>query len=233
MDAIRSVITNPWVITGWLILDVISLGLLLYDLKHHNPEIMSIMKFVWVLTVLYSGPLGLCVYAFSGRKQIAHDSLWRKSFRSVAHCYSGCGAGEVTGVIITAGLLRLGNWWISGVTFVLAYVAGFTLTMIPLRQDGEGFGQALKDAVYSETASIAVMEIVAISVDMFLGGKSTISETLFWSSLVVSLSLGLVAAYPVNVLLIHWGVKAGMHSPKEMAKHAQHTHGESRSESAH
>lgn len=26
---------------------------------------------------------------------LSHDSLWRRSFRSVAHCYSGCGAGEV------------------------------------------------------------------------------------------------------------------------------------------
>ena len=29
--------------------------------------------------------------------------------------------------------------------------------------------------------------------------------------------MGLLAAYPVNLLLIHFGIKEGMHSPKEMA----------------
>lgn len=43
---------------------------------------------------------------------------------------------------------------------------------------------------------------------------------LFWSALVFSLSMGLFAAFPVNVLLVRWGVKKGTHSPKEMAKHA-------------
>ena len=42
-------------------------------------------------------------------------------------------------------------------------------------------------------------------------------DPLFWSSLVFSLSVGLIAAYPVNVLLIRLGVKKGMHSPKHMA----------------
>jgi hypothetical protein len=31
--------------------------------------------------------------------------------------------------------------------------------------------------------------------------------------------VGLLAAYPVNVLLILTGVKKGMHSPAEMARH--------------
>ena len=36
--------------------------------------------------------------------------------------------------------------------------------------------------------------------------------------MVVSLSLGLLAAWPVNVLLIRFGVKEGMHDPREMAE---------------
>jgi hypothetical protein len=45
------------------------------------------MKFVWGFTVLYSGPVGLAVYWYSGRSQIRRDSLWRRGFRSVCHCY--------------------------------------------------------------------------------------------------------------------------------------------------
>jgi len=62
------------------------------------------------------------------------------------------------------------------------------------------------------------MELVAIGVDLWLAGNATIGEPLFWSSLVVSLTAGLVAAYPVNVLLIALGVKEGMHSPRELAE---------------
>ncbi len=189
--------------------------MLIRDLRLSNPQTPSLMKLVWGFTVLYSGPLGLAVYIYSGRRQIARDSLWRRGFRSVAHCYSGCGAGEVVGISVTAGLLGLGTWWVAGITFTLAYVAGFALTVGPLLQEGVPLRRAFWDAVYSETASITVMEVVAISVDLWLAGKATIGEPIFWASLIFSLSMGLLAAYPVNLLLIAWGVKEGMHSPKE------------------
>ena len=41
-------------------------------------------------------------------------------------------------------------------------------------------------------------------------------EVLFWAALVFSLSLGVVAAYPVNVFLIEFGVKEGMMNPIDM-----------------
>lgn len=217
--ALRSALTSPLFLAAWLPLVGLSLAVLVRDLVRNNPQIGGLMKWVWVFTVIYSGPLGLWVYYYSGRAQIARDSLWRRGFRSVAHCYSGCGAGEIVGVVVTAGLLSLGTWWIAGVTFALAYVAGFGMTVGPLMQEGVGLRQALWDAFYSETASITVMEVVAIGTDIWLAGDATMAHALFWSSLVFSLSVGLLAAYPVNVVLIRFGVKSGMHSPKEGAGH--------------
>ena len=135
-----------------------SVGALLWDLRTNNEAIGGLMKFVWIFTVLYSGPLGLVGYLYSGRRQIAHDSLWRRGFRSVAHCYSGCGAGEITGIVITVGLLALGNFFVALVTFTLAYVAGFMMTVGPLVEEGVAYREALFDAFYSETASIVVMK---------------------------------------------------------------------------
>ena len=218
-DSLKAVVTAPAFLVVWGLLVAAALAWLIYDLRANNAQTPSLMQAVWVFTVLYSGPLGLAVYFYSGRRQIARDSLWRRAFRSVAHCYSGCGGGEIVGVIIAAGLLSLGNWWIAGITFALAYVAGFALTVGPLMQDGVPLRQALWDAVLSETASITVMEVVAISVDLWLAGSAGMGEPIFWASLVFSLSLGLLAAYPVNVLLIAWGVKEGMHSPKEAHGH--------------
>lgn len=96
----------------------------------------------------------------------------------------------------------------------------FALTAGPLMQEGVGFGQAMLDAFYSETASITVMEIVAITTDLLLAASATMSDPIFWSSLITSLTAGLAAAYPVNVLLIRFGVKEGIHIPREMATHA-------------
>lgn len=175
------------------------------------------MKFVWGLTVLYSGPLGLAVYWYAGRAQIPHDSLWRKGFRSVSHCYSGCGAGEVIGVILAAGILSLESTAVIAITFACAYVLGYALTVGPLVQGGVGIGEAMKDALYSETPSITIMEIAAIGTDIWLAGEAHITDVLFWSGLIFSLSIGFLIAYPVNVWLVNHSVKEGMQNPKAAA----------------
>lgn len=211
MDFLRQALSSPIFLIVWSILVLLSMIILVRDLARYNSQIVGLMKWVWIFTVLYSGPLGLAIYYYSGRKQISSDSLWRRGFRSTAHCYSGCGAGEVVGVLIAVGLLALGNLWVALITFVLAYTGGFALTVGPLLQEGVALPQALKDAAYTESASIVVMEAVAITVDLFLAQNAGISEILFWSALVFSLSIGFIAAYPVNVLLINRGVKKGMH----------------------
>lgn len=218
-QTLRAILTHPAFLVVWGLLLAASLAALLRDLSAENPQIGGLMKWVWLFTVLYSGPLGLAVYYYSGRRQIARDSLWRRGFRSVAHCYSGCGAGEIVGVVVTVGILGLATAWVAGITFFLAYVAGFALTAGPLMEEGVPFRQAMWDAFYSETASITVMEVVAISVDLWLAGDAGMGDPVFWSSLVFSLSMGLLAAYPVNVVLIRMGVKEGMHSPKDAHAH--------------
>jgi len=91
------------------------------------------------------------------------------------------------------------------------------MTVGPLLQEGVDLREALWDAFYSETASITVMEIVAIGVDLWLVGEGTgMADVLFWTSLVFSLTIGLIAAYPVNLALIYVGVKEGMMNPAKM-----------------
>jgi hypothetical protein len=204
---------EPRLLMVWVGLMLVSQGVLHWDLRHHNSHLMPLMKAIWRLTVLYAGPLALAIYYYSGRKEIPKDTLWRRGFRSVSHCYAGCGLGEIVGLLIAIELLALGNWGIIGVTFTMAFMAGYALTIFPLMQDGVSLKRALRDALYSETLSIAVMEVVAISVDRWLGGNAGITEVRFWTSMLISLSLGLLAAYPVNVWLIHRGIKEGMHSP--------------------
>ncbi|WP_231187250.1 DUF4396 domain-containing protein [Haladaptatus sp. DYF46] len=153
-----------------------------------------------------------------------YDSLWRRGFRSTAHCYSGCGAGEVVGMVSIAGALATGSTLVQAAgTFALAYVFGYALTMGPLMQEGEEFRSAFMDALYSETPSITVMEITAIGTDLLLAGGAKFDEVLFWGSLVFSLSVGFLFAYPVNAALVRFGVKEGMMNPKEMRDDSGHT----------
>lgn len=215
MQAIEAIISSPAFLLVWAGLMLPSLGILLRDLQRNNAHLMSLMKWVWGLTVLYSGPLGLAIYWMTGRKEIATDSLYRRAFRSVAHCYSGCGMGEIAGVVIAAGLLSLGNIWTAAITFFLAYVAGYSLTVGPLVQGGVPLKTAMKDAFLAETPSITVMEIVAIGVSLTLADHAAMGDVRFWSSLIVSLTCGLIAAYPVNIALIHYGVKEGMMDPRD------------------
>lgn len=214
MELIIQTLSSPWFLIVWAVQMLAAQIILIRDLNVNNSHIPPLMKAVWVLTVLYSGLFGLAIYFYSGRKEIPRDSLWRRACRSVAHCYSGCGAGEVVGLIIAVGLLALSTPWVVAVTFSFAYLFGLGLTVGPLIQGGVAFGEALKDAIYSESASIIVMEAVAIGSDLFLAGEATMGDARFWSSLTVSLTLGLLAAYPVNALLIRFGVKEGMGSPK-------------------
>jgi len=219
-EPLREFLSGSEFLIGWAILMVPSLALVIRDIRTNNAHLMPLMKVVWALTVLYSGPLGLAVYWLTGRKEISRDTIWRRAWRSVSHCYSGCGMGEIVGVFIAAGLFSLGNLWVAGITFALAYVAGYALTVGPLMEDGVSFETAMRDAFLAETPSITVMEIVAVGTDLLLASGAHMSEPIFWSGLIFSLTLGLFAAYPVNVALIHFGVKEGMMDPRNTG----HTH---------
>lgn len=208
-------LSNPLFLLIWGVSVAFGLSIVIFDLIMSNSELSTVMKAVWALTVAYSGLIGVALYYWSGRHQMSDDSLWKRACRSVAHCYAGCGAGEVIGVIISIGLFSLGQVWAGVLTFLLAYTLGILLNMGALAAAGEDTGTALEDSLISETGSIVVMEAVAIGVDFWLSGSAGITDTLFWSSMAVSLTAGLVAAYPVNLWLLHEGVKEGMADPRE------------------
>ena len=210
----NTILSSGTVLLAWVVLVGVSVAVLVQDLIRRNTGLASLMKVVWSLTVLYSGPIGLAVYWWTGRKEIPEDTDGRRAWRSTAHCYSGCGAGEIVGLSLAVGFLALGNLGTAAVTFSFAYLFGFSLTLGPLLQEGVALGTALKDAFLSETASITVMEIGAIGTDLLLARGAGFGEVRFWSALAVSLSVGFFLAYPVNLWLVKRGVKEGMMDPR-------------------
>jgi hypothetical protein len=213
-QTLQPFLSSPIVLGVWLVLIAVSLGVLWWDLRKRNQAIGPLMKLVWTLTVLFSGPIALAVYWWSGRTQIPHDSIWRGGWRSASHCYSGCGPGEVVGLIIAA-VIGVGIFGTVLLTFFFAYLFGYALNIGPLMEDGVPFGEAAKESLYSETLSIGVFEIVAVGADLILAPTAGVTSVLFWMALFVSLSIGYLLVYPLNAGLISRGVKGGMSNPAE------------------
>jgi len=89
---------------------------------------------------------------------------------------------------------------------VLAFVFGYALTMRSL-VGSVGPRRAGRLALASDTVSIATMEIVDNLFILAVPGAlaATLSDALFWWSLVVSLAVAFVVAVPVNRWLIRRG----------------------------
>jgi hypothetical protein len=93
------------------------------------------------------------------------------------------------------------------ISVVLAFVFGYLLTLLPLLRAGLGFGTALSLALASDTLSITIMEIVDNAVVLVIPGAmdAGLATPLFWGSLVFSLIIAGVVAFPVNRWLIARG----------------------------
>ena len=136
----------------------------------------------------------------------SRSSLNRLAWSATLHCLSGCAIGEVLGMVVGTAL-GLGAGATIALAVALAFVFGFALTMLPLLRHGLGFKQALRLAFASDTASIAIMELVDNSIMFAIPGAMTagLASMLFWMSLAGALALAALAAFPVNRWLIRRG----------------------------
>src|SRR6266487_1863509 len=133
-------------------------------------------------------------------------SLNRLAFSATTHCLTGCSIGEVLGMVIGTAL-GWGNWPTVVLSTALAFMFGYLLTLLPLLQGGMGLGAALTLAFASDTLSITIMEIVDNAVMVVIPGAMSagLTDPLFWVSLLVSLVLAGLAAFPANRWLIARG----------------------------
>jgi hypothetical protein len=143
----------------------------------------------------------------AGHDHSAHGgSLNRVAFSATAHCLTGCAIGEVLGVIIGTAL-GWGNFETIVLAIALAFLFGYSLTMLPLLRAGLAFAAAVPLALASDTLSIAVMELVDNAILLVVPGamEAGLDSLLFWASLAFALLIAGVAAYPVNRYLIARG----------------------------
>ncbi len=134
------------------------------------------------------------------------DSLNRLAFSATAHCLTGCAIGEVLGLVIGTAL-GWSNVATIALAVALAFLFGYSLTMLPLLRSGMALGAVLPVAFAADTLSITVMEIVDNLIMLAVPGAMEAGPTslLFWGSLAFALAVAFVAAFPVNRYLIARG----------------------------
>jgi len=159
----------------------------------------------------------------------AQDSLNRLTLAATLHCLTGCGIGEILGMVISTWL----GWSNTGsivLSVLLAFFFGYALAMRPLLTSGLAVAQALRLALASDTISIVVMEIIDNALILVIPGAmdAHLTDTLFWGSLVVSLALAFLATFPVNRWLISRGrghaLTHAFHTTAAIPARSEHHH---------
>ena len=140
-----------------------------------------------------------------GSTDPSEDRL-RLATSATAHCLAGCGLGEVAGVAIG---LAIGLSVVA--TLVLAVVLGFVfgLGLIPLLQAGFSWSWAIRQVLVAEGLSIAIMETAEVLVEVYTPGvmQAGLSSPIFWGGMLLALTAGFLAAWPVNYWLVGKGIR--------------------------
>jgi hypothetical protein len=112
----------------------------------------------------------------------------------------------VLGMVIGTAL-GWGDWETIALAVALAFVFGYSLTMVPLVRGGLALGAAIPVALAADTISITIMEIVDNAIMLLIPGamEAGLTNLLFWGSLAVALLVAGAAAFPVNRWLIRRG----------------------------
>jgi Domain of unknown function (DUF4396) len=122
------------------------------------------------------------------------------------HCLTGCAIGEVLGMIIGTAL-GFSDFQTIVLAVALAFLFGYALTSLPLLRAGFAFAAVVPIALASDTASIAVMEIVDNAILLIIPGamEAGLGDVLFWGALSIALVIAGAFALPLNRWLIARG----------------------------
>lgn len=133
-------------------------------------------------------------------------SLNRMSMSATLHCLTGCGIGELLGLIISS-ILGWGVVASIALAVSLAFVFGYSLTLKSLLGSGLALASALPLALASDTLSITVMEVVDNAIIFAIPGAASGGplSLIFWGAFAVAMAGAFVAAFPVNCFLIARG----------------------------
>jgi hypothetical protein len=129
--------------------------------------------------------------------------LNQMAFSATIHCLTGCALGEIIGLVIGTAI-GLPDVATIALAVGLAFLFGYTLSLLPLIKSGIGLKAALPVVLAADTLSIAVMEIVDNTVMVLIPGAMSagLVNPLFWLGMSLALTAAFWAAYPLNRYLL-------------------------------
>ena len=208
-----------------LILSGASALIVVGDILAGHRQKMAVMNFVWPITALWSGPLGLAAYWLIGRQatngeEKRHKPFWQSILIGDAHCGAGCTVGDLAGewLVYLAGLTIAGSvlWANYLFDFVLAYVVGIFFqyySIAPMR--GLSGWQGIKAAVKADTVSLVAFEIgmfawMALVSKVLFHPKLEPTQAAYWYMMQIAMLVGFLTAYPANWWLLRKKLKEPM-----------------------
>lgn len=122
------------------------------------------------------------------------------------HCLTGCALGEIAGLVVGTAL-QLSNGATIALAVGLAFLFGYSLSLLPLKNSGLPLGKAMRLVLAADTLSIATMELVDNAVMLVIPGAmdAGLVNPLFWVGMGVALTAAFYAALPVNLYLLKRG----------------------------
>jgi hypothetical protein len=133
-------------------------------------------------------------------------ALTTVAISATLHCLTGCAIGEVLGMVIGTAV-GFSDLETVALAVVLAFFFGYALTSLPLLRAGFALATVVPIALASDTASIAVMEIVDNVIILLVPGamEAGAGDVLFWGTLSIALVVAGMFALPLNRWLIARG----------------------------
>jgi hypothetical protein len=136
----------------------------------------------------------------------AEPSLNRAASSATNHCLTGCAIGEVVGMAL-ATAFGWGNVTSIALAVVLAFVFGYSLTLMPVLRAGLSLRRATGVALAADTVSIAIMEAVDNGLVALVPGAldAGLADAKFWWSIGLGFAIAYGPAWAVNRWLIARG----------------------------
>lgn len=165
---------------------------------------------------------------------MASATLNQTAVSATLHCLTGCAIGEIVGLVVGTAL-DWSNAATIALSIGLAFVFGYSLSLLPVLKAGVALSAALGVVLAADTLSIATMELVDNAVVAVVPGamEAGLVNPVFWLSMALALSAAFAAAFPVNRYLLQRGKgHALMHAfhghsagHEGQDHHQQHGHG--------
>jgi uncharacterized protein DUF4396 len=217
------------VVIVWIALTLASTAYVAWDAGTNNPE-LTVMKWGWVLVTLYTGLLGAVLYVMSckeprpGTHERFISPLWKQGVGSTIHCV----AGDATGIIFAATATALIGFPM-GLDLAIEYAFGFAFGLFIFQalfmkdMMGGSYRGALTMSLLPEWLSMNMVMagMIPAMVVLMMGEDMRAMDPrnlVYWGAMSLSITVGFIVAFPVNVWLVWAGLKHGMGTQRVLGK---------------